>query len=184
MGSDLTERSKNVSGAPQEKGRNDAARTGAAEGSGIGWGLSAEDQEERFFLKRIAFSLVVAVVACAGAILVLTTLSSRNEPELALSARSEAAAAARLYTVVLWTGAPAGLGVIQKVIAADEIKALAGRNEFRLMECQGGSKAMCVGRFEDPDSPQIKQLLGNFREVRTSKGAQPFKAATIQGYRE
>ena len=184
MGNDLTERPKNVSEAPQEKGRNYAARNDAAQGPGIGWGLSAEDQEERFFLKRIAFSLVVAVVACAGAIMVLTTASSRSEPELALSARIESPVAARLYTVVLWTGAPAGVGVIQKIIAADEIKALAGRNEFRLMECQGGSKAMCVGRFEDPDSPQIKQLLGSFREVRTSKGAQPFKAATIQGYRE
>jgi hypothetical protein len=179
LGNDLTERPKNVSEAPQ-----DNRPTDAAQGAGIGWGLSAEDQEERFFLKRIAFSLVVAVVACAGAIMVLTTASSRSEPELALNARTESPVAARIYTVVLWTGAPAGVGVIQKIIAADEVKALAGRNEFRLMECQGGSKAMCVGRFEDPDSPQIKQLLGNFREVRTSKGAQPFKAATIQGYRE
>jgi len=180
---DLTERSKNVSGASKDERRSGAARSHAEEGSEIGWGLSAEDQEERFFIKRIAFSLVVAVVACAGAYMVLTTLSSRGVPNLALSAKVVAPAASPAYTVVLWQGAASGAGAVQQIIGRDEVKALAGRNEFHSLELQDGSKAMCVGRFDDPDSPQLKQLLAKFREVRIS-GARPFQAARIQGYRE
>ncbi len=162
-----------------KEGKRNSTGPSASGGAEIGWGLSAEDQEERSFLRRLAFAIAVAVVAVMGVWLVVTTPSQpdRAGPALSALAPGEGPAA---YTVMLRVVPGSQLEDMKQVIATDPIQALAGGSAFRFLELPDGSVAVCVGSSADEDSPQLTQLLGRFRQMSTSSGARPFKTAQIQ----
>jgi hypothetical protein len=177
---DSKERLQGSSGSSQQEGP-----ASAAQGAGIGWGLSAEDQEERFFLRRLAFSIAVAVVAVMGVWLLVTTPSQTGQSGPVLSALTEAPGGGPLaYTVVLRTVPGSQLDVIKQLIATDQIQQLAGGNSFQFLPSRDGSVAVCVGSFAERDSAEVAQLLGRFREVSTESGARPFAAAQVEPYRQ
>jgi len=135
-------------------------------------------------MRRVAFSIAAAVVACMGAWILLTSLADGGDSGVLLSAVGTVAEPGFVNTVVLRVISPEQLDGMRQLIETDAIRNLAGENEFHFLELDDGSIAVCVGRFKDPDSPRIMELLRSFRDMATESGARPFGAARIVRYRE
>jgi len=165
-----------------KEGTRNPSGPSAQDGPGIGWGLSAEDQEERSFLRRLAFTIAVAVVAVMGVWLMVTTPSQPDQSGALLSALAPGDAPDG-YTVLLKTVPGSQLEGMKQLIATDKIQALAGQNAFQYVDLADGSVAVCVGSFAQRDAPEVKQLLGGFQEMSASNGARPFEAARVEPYK-
>jgi len=177
LAKDAKVRSKSSSG-PSAQGRQ-------ADRANIGWGLSAEDQEERFFVRRLAFTIAVAVVAVMGVWLMLTVPSQPGDSGTALSALTQAPGEGPIaYTVLLRTVPESQLEGMKQLIATDRIQALAGENEFHYVPLADGSVAVCVGSFADKDSADLAALLAGFHQMSTGTGVRPFEVAQVRPYRQ
>ncbi len=179
----MGERAEGVDLARESKeGTKNPSGPSAQDGPGIGWGLSAEDQEERSFLRRLAFTIAVAVVAVMGVWLMVTTPKQPDKAGALLSALTPGEAP-DAYTVLLRTVPGSQLEGMEQLIATDKIQALAGQNAFHYVDLPDGAVAVCVGSFADRNAPELAQLLGRFRQMGTSSGVRPFEAARIEPYK-
>ena len=130
---------------------------GSQERSDVGR-LTAEEQEG-IFLRRVIFSVVVVVVGFLSVWFVLNTVNESERRKPVLSATDSAPPASAVYTVKLMEFSPAMEPRARRLTEMDAVKDLAGANEFVFLSLPDGQMALCVGRFESPDSPQLRLLL-------------------------
>ncbi len=125
----------------------------AADGREIGWGISADDAQEDMFLRRVLFSVLVAVVGCMGAWFVLTTVTGpgpgiEGQRSLVVNGRNETIPA---FTVELlrFPATKANEAKAQELVLLDDIRAVAGNQGFFLRPVAADQRALCSGRFAD-----------------------------------
>jgi len=152
----------------RSKARADARRSsrGTEADSGradIGWGLGGESQEEDLFLRRVLFSVFVAVLGCMGAWFMITTVSAGSGLRDVLSA-TESASTAQTIMLLRFRDDPAGRETAAELARSQELRAIAGEHEFSLVSLPQGQCALCVGHFEDSDSPELAGLLTQFTQ--------------------
>ena len=146
------------------------------EGGDVGWGVGAESDDEDIFMRRVLFSVIVAVLGCMGAWFLVTTVNSGPQSRV-LSATQNTR---ELYTVRLleFPGTDAKLAVASELSRNADLRAIAGKHEFDIVELSDGRYALCVGRFESQDSPELQRLLKELRDY-AEDGVHYFTKATI-----
>jgi hypothetical protein len=168
---------RNESKERADKGRR-ASRKAEGDESTLGWGVSAESDDDEFFVRRAIFSLIAAVVVCMGAWMLLTTLAGQDG---AAEDTLLTATVGSLHTVRLRTIDRTQVQAFRRMVRDSAMQQLAGGHEFLFLPYDG-RVAVCVGRFDEPDAPGAAQLLGRFREVSTASGRRPFQDAEIWHY--
>jgi hypothetical protein len=111
-------------------------------------------------MRRAVFFASAAVVCLMGAWFLLTTVTGDARGRQALSVAKSATSATPAFTVKLLEFVPskARRDKANELASQDSIKSLAGANEFHLLDLPNGHLALCVGRFERRDSPELRQL--------------------------
>ena len=165
----------------KSRARADARRSsrGTEADSGradIGWGLGGESQEEDLFLRRVLFSVFVAVLGCMGAWFMITTVSAGSSGLRDVLSATESASTAQTIMLLCFRDDAAGRETAAELARSEELQAIAGGHDFSLVDLPQGQCALCVGRFEDSDSPELAGLLTQF--------AQYFEQAAIMTFPE
>lgn len=175
-------------GSGRSRARADAPSEGSqpgakADGRDIGWGLTVEDEEEDIFLRRVVFSVLVAVVGCMGAWFLVTTVTGSDGSQRALTVSDENPGAREVFTVKLLEFSPgeSKLAPAEQLIEKQSIKSMAGQNELHFRKLPGGRVALCVGSFDSEDSPELQQLLQRCHGY-SEDGRRPFARASIIGF--
>jgi len=140
----------------------------------IGWGLDGEEEQERAFLRRVLFSVLVAAVACVGVWFLLATAGGAPGRSRPLSANT----AAGPYTLKLLEFPASKEKEAALLMSQEPIKALAGGAELFLEDLPTGRKAICVGHFDSRDDGALQELLRRFRGFALQQG-RPFEGASV-----
>ncbi len=178
---------RELAGDPKDRTRKRPASPQSPDGSGgpeIGWGFVAEDADEAYFMRRVVFSVMVAVVACTGVWILVTAVAESTAPGPVLVAPARSPGARTLYTVVLRQVERNQQAAMRQLVSAPGMQALAQESEFQFMPLSDGSIALCVGKAERPDHPGLLDLRERFRKFATGQGSRPFASATIKEYTE
>ncbi len=144
---------------------------------GNGWRLTAEEQEG-IFLRRVVFAIVAVAVGSIGVWFVFNTVEDPGEQQLVLSATGSAPPSSGVYTVKLLEFSPSREPFARRLAQMDEVRDLAGDNEFSFLNLPDGRMALCVGRFEGEDSPQLRLLLHACQSF-DAEGQKLFEGASI-----
>lgn len=131
-------------------------------------------------MRRAVFFASAAVVCLMGAWFLLTTVTSENDGRHALSAPKSATSQTPAFTVRLlqFTASRANEAKATELASHAAVKSLAGRNEFCIVHLPNGYLALCVGRFERRDSPELRELLAKFQQYK-ERGSKVFPDAAI-----
>jgi len=150
---------------------------GGNEVRGIGWGLSAEEEED-FFLRRVIFSVLVVVVACIGIWFLLTTVRGAPEQPPTLSAPAVAPAEQGYYTIRLMDFPASKQEEAMRLTRVQAIRDVTEQQEFRCLPLDDGRMALCVGSFSSESSPEMQELLEELRSF-AAQGKKLFEGATV-----
>ena len=130
----------------------------------IGWGLGAESDDEDLFMRRVLFSVFVAVLGCMGAWFMITTVSAGSSGLRDVLSATESASTAQTIMLLCFRDDAAGRETAAELARSEELQAIAGGHDFSLVDLPQGQCALCVGRFEDSDSPELAGLLTQFAQ--------------------
>lgn len=149
-------------------------------GQDYGWSVAAEDDSEEIFRRKVVFAAAVAVVCCLGAWMLFTSALMGSQARPSLSATNQVASSDGDYTAMLYRCDDAGLESVKRILASDDrLQELAGPHEFWNVKLADGRWAVCVGRAEDEDSPELQRLVRQFRDFSGPNGVRPFRSADI-----
>ena len=154
-----------------------------ASGSDIGWGLRAEEDEEERIRRRGVFFVVAAVAAgLVGLTFVLMTLTGGVQNQRMLSVTRPARGRPSFYTLKLleFPATEDKRAGASRLADAPSMQALAGRHEFHIVELASGRLALCVGRFDRQDAPELADVTARFRRY-AEDGQRPFAQASVLG---
>jgi len=121
------------------------------------------------------FGLVVAALAIASFLFVLTTLR-RSQPEGRVSLTTGVR-----YTVKIGEVSSAHRQAAEAMLTHPGLVAVARGHELFLQEMRGGKIALCAGSFESGDCIEARQLLSGLRSY-TEGGRRAFASAVIWMY--
>ena len=147
---------KGGASAGGKSGRNGAERE-------IGWGLSAEGERDEIFLRRVLFSIAVAVVGCMGAWFLLTTVTWPGDEPRSLSMVESATGSFFTVRLLHFSNSESKRTAAAELASKAAIRAAAGDSEFHLFRLPGERVALCVGRAERADAPELQRLFREFR---------------------
>ncbi len=150
---------------------------GSSEVRGIGWGLSAEEEED-FLLRRVLFSVLVVVMVCIGIWFLLTTVRSAPEQPPALSARGAVPPGQGDYTIRLMDFPASKQEEAMRLTQVQAIRDVAEQQEFCCLPLDDGRMALCVGSFPSESSPEMQELLAELRSF-AAQGKKLFEGATV-----
>ncbi|KPK66102.1 MAG: hypothetical protein AMK73_01030 [Planctomycetes bacterium SM23_32] len=133
-------------------------------------------------MRRVLFSVLVAVVGCMGAWFLLTNAVGGGAVQEVLSLTDAPAGTASHYTVQLLEFVPSGAkrAAAERMASQEALRGLAAGHEFRLLDSLDGRVSLCVGRFSDPESPEAAALLRRFRDY-SEDGRALFAGARVRG---
>ena len=144
-----------------------ASAGGRSGGSGaeqeIGWGLNAEGERGEIFLRRVLFSVAVAVVGCMGAWFLLTTVTWPGDEPRSLSMVESATGSFFTARLLEFRHSESKQAAVAALTSKAAIRAAAGDSEFHLYRLPGGRVALCVGRAESRDAPELQRLCREFQ---------------------
>jgi len=146
-------------------------------------GLGADDEQGGVLLRRVLFYVAVAVAGCTGAWFLVATVTAGGGSQRFLSVTRPAPGAAGFFTVKLLEFAPSASNraVAARLVSKAPIRSLAGPHEFCLLELPNQRLALCVGRFDSPDSPEMRQLLRRFQDY-AERGNRVFQEASALSF--
>ncbi|MHC4591798.1 MAG: hypothetical protein ACYS8L_03770 [Planctomycetota bacterium] len=129
---------------------------------------------------RQAWFRVVAGVTCLAAALLIVRIFEDLPSQRDLDARERNAP---FYTVqlVAFPDSDSNLGTAASLMTQERVMDLAGENELRLLAVSEDRVALCVGRFEEADSPELLDLHEEFRDYADGR-RRPFKGAAIRRF--
>ncbi|MHC4592430.1 MAG: hypothetical protein ACYS8L_07020 [Planctomycetota bacterium] len=160
-------------------GRNVGKRGNERE---IGWGLSAEGEQDDILMRRALFSILVAVLGCMGGWFLLTTLSSGgNEQRVLKVPGSRPGTVCFAVELREFPASDSTRAIADELASRAAMRALAGGHKFYVLKLPEGGLAFCCGRFESQDSPEMDKLLQRFRNHR-ERGSKVFPAARVISY--
>lgn len=134
------------------------------------------------FVRRVLFVVLLAVAGSMGIWFLLTTFRGAEQGRSILSVTDVPSGVSATYTVKLMEVAPDKRRAAEAFMNAPVLGQLAAPHGCTLLELADGRLALCVGEFEDRDSPQLQELLRRSREFR--HGDVSFRDASILSYRE
>jgi hypothetical protein len=172
-----SERSQDSGNAAPSQGERTADH---AKAYSIGWGLDCGEEQEGIGMRRAVFFASAAVVCLMGAWFLLTTVTSGNQGRHALSAPKSATSETSAFTIKLLEveASRASWAKATDVASRPAVKSLAGTNEFRRVDLPNGHAALCVGRFERRESPELRDLLAKFQQYK-ERGTKVFPDAVV-----
>lgn len=136
-------------------------------------GAAARDE---IAFRRMVFSLLVIVAGCTGAWFLLT--SGGGEPDARRSLTATGKAPRFTVKLLEFPKSSANQEKAAKLAQSSAVRSLASGNELHLMELSGERLALCVGRFESAEAPELRRLLEKFQEY-AEHGRRPFPEAAI-----
>jgi hypothetical protein len=154
------------------------------DGRDIGWGVGADPAADDLFMRKVLFSVLLAVIGCMGAWFTLTTVSgnrSEAQPVLSVTGTSDAEGAQTWFTVKLVEFPPEKRATANQLAAQGAMQQLADGEPFQVLALED-CEALCVGRFADHDAPELQRLLARCRLY--SEGGLDFSQANILTYEE
>jgi hypothetical protein len=134
------------------------------------------------FMRRVLFSVLLAVVGLMGVWFLLTTLRGAEPNRRLLSVTDVPSGVSATHTVKLLEFPPERQAAAEAFMNTPLLRRLAGPHSCALLQLPGGNLALCVGEFAEEDSPELQALLRRFRDFR--EGEVDFSRATILSYRE
>jgi hypothetical protein len=152
------------------------------DGSDGGWGGLAGPDQESMFMRRVLFSVLLAVVCLMGAWFLLTTLRVADPNRRILSVTDAPSGVPATHTVKLLEFPPEKQAAAEAFMATPLVRRLAGPHNCSLLQLPNGRLALCVGEFGEEDSPELQALLRRCREF--SEGRVNFSQAAVLSYRE
>jgi hypothetical protein len=152
------------------------------DGSDGSWGTGADLDHESMYMRRVLFSVLLAVVGLMGFWFLLTTIRGAERARSMLSVVDVPSGARAVYTVKLLDFAPEKRAAAEAFMDTPLLGQLTGSHSCALLQLPDGRLALCVGEFADEDSPQLQELLRRSREFR--QGAVNFSGAEILPYYE
>jgi hypothetical protein len=174
--SDASEERKAARGTSGGRG----ARTEHEVGWEIGWSAEPDGEQDDILFRRVLFWVLAVVISFMGVWFAVTS-SGVQDAQPVLSANDDVPGPATRYAVRLLCFAPSKRATADRLVARDSIRALAAGCEFHFVKLAGGQCALCVGRFESEDSPDLHRLLEEFRTHR-EQGRRLFPEADVVSF--
>jgi hypothetical protein len=168
----------------RKAGSGDPPRSTSADvraaGRSIGWGFGREGERDGNRMRRAIFTVAAVSMGGLGAVFLVWTLAVGGRGGRILTANSSPGRPAGSFTVKLLEFPSTGpkRQDAERLCAMAPVRTLAGSSEFHFVSLPGGRMALCVGRFERRDSPELLGLLRGFQEY-ADRGNRVFPAASI-----
>jgi hypothetical protein len=163
-------------------GSDDRMNGQHGDGTEGSWGTLAGPDQESMFMRRVLFSVLLAVVGLMGVWFLLTTLQGAEQNRRILSVTDAPSGVSATYTVKLLDFPQHKQSAAETFMHTPLLRQLAGPHSCSLLQLPSGHLALCVGEFDREDAPELQELLRRFREFR--QGEVDFSRATILSYRE
>ncbi len=175
---------KTRSGAVNGTRKRNADR-GSAQ-SYFGWTDDA-DPERDIFVRSVLFSVLVVAIVSVGGWFLIGGIGDTSTPRPALSADG-VATNRPVYTLMLFEISPNASATERQNLVSGlseeaRLRPLVGRHAIECVDLGGGKRALCVGRFDSENDPELQDLRDKFRGF-TERGERPFESASIRSYGE